>query len=356
MKILHYVDENRLTWGEAWIQLLKELAAQGMQNHVACKSGGTLSARLAEEGIPFSSVDTPAAWLPWGLGRIIDNTGPDIIHTRLSSAARIAGFWGRRKKVPVVQSVDKFSKARYYRNADFLLPCSFAVKRHMLSLGFPESKMRVVFNPLDVARYKPDPAVRAAKRAELGLDGELLITGAGRLDFGKGFDVLVAAYAEYLEKVPAARAESKLLLVGDGEEKPKLLRLIRELGIEGNTILPGFVSDVRPYLQATEIFVMPSRMPEGFGIVLLEAMASGAACIATRCGGVLDIIVDGETGWLVDMDNVSSLSAALIFAAENKAARETVALAGLNRAQLFDIGKIAWQVISVYEDVLDAGF
>lgn len=353
MRILHYVDESKLTWGEAWIQLLKELSRQGMSNHVVCEPGGGLEYRLVEEGIPCSTVDTPMAWLSWGFGRIIDKTAPDIIHTRLSSAARIAGFWGKRKNVTVVQSVDKFSKAHYYRNADFLLPCSFAVKRHMLSLGFPESKMRVVFNPLDIARYKPDPAVHAAKRAELGLDGELLITGAGRFDFGKGFDVLVTAYAKYLEIVPAARAESKLLLVGDGEEKPKLLGLIRELGIEGNTILPGFVSDVRPYFQLSDIFVMPSRMPEGFGIVLLEAMASGAACIATCCGGVLDIIVDGESGWLVDMGSVSSLSAALIFAAENKAAREAVALAGLNRARLFDIGEIARQVISVYAELLE---
>lgn len=357
MKILHYVDENRLTWGEAWIQLLKELAGQGVQNHVACKSGGTLSARLAEEGIPFSSVDTPAAWLPWGLGRIIDNTGPDIIHTRLSSAARIAGFWGRRKKVPVVQSVDKFPKAYYHKRADFLLPCSVEVKKHMLSLGFPESKMRIIFNQLDVARYKPDPAVRAAKRAELGLDvGTLLITGAGRFVDWKGFDILLAAYAEYLKAVPAARGETRLLLAGDGEEKPELLRLIRELGIGGNVILPGFVADVRPYFQASDLFVLPSKTPEPFGIVLLEAMASGTACIATRGGGVLDMIVDGESGWVVDMDSVGSLRAAIARAAGNREQREAVAVAARRRAQLFGVEEIARQVISVYEDVLDAGF
>lgn len=353
MKILHYVDENRLAWGESWIQLIKELARQGMSNHVACKSGGTLSSRLAEEGIACSVVDKPLAWLPQGFGRIIDKTAPDIIHTRLSSAARIAGFWGRRKKVPVVQSVDKFPKAYYHKKADFLLPCSAEVKKHMLSLGFPESKMRVVFNPLDTARYMPDPAARAAKRAELGLNGgTLLITGAGRFVDWKGFDILLSAYAKYLDMVPAARGETKLLLAGDGEEKPKLLGLIQGLGIEENVILPGFVSDVRPYFQASDIFVLPSKTPEPFGVVLLEAMASGVACIATRGGGVLDMVVDGESGWLVDIGSADSLSAALARAACGGVERGAVARAALSRAELFGVEEIARQVISVYAEIL----
>lgn len=357
MKILHYVDENKLAWGEAWIQLLKELARQGVCNHAACKSGGTLPARLAEEEIACSVVDKPLAWLPQGFGRIIDKTAPDIIHTRLSSAARIGGFWGRRKKIPVVQSVDKFPKAYYHKRADFLLPCSAEVKRHMLSLGFPESKMKVIFNPLDIARYKPDPAVRAAKRAELGLDADtLLITGAGRFVDWKGFDILLSAYAGYMDTAPAARAETRLLLAGDGEEKAKLLGLIRGLGIEDNVILPGFVSDVRPYFQASDIFVLPSKTPEPFGVVLLEAMASGTACIATRGGGVLDMVADGESGWLVDMDSVGSLCAAIARAAGSRKEREDVALAARKRAELFGVEEIARQVISVYEKVVSADF
>lgn len=355
MKILHYVDENALAWGEEWIQLLKELARQGVSNHVVCKSGGTLSARLAEKGIAFSTADKLLALLPTGLGRIIDSASPDIIHTRLSSAARIGGFWGKIKGIPVVQSVDKFPKPRYHKKATLLLPCSNEVKKHMLSLGFSESKMRVVFNPLEVARYKPAPAVRAAKRAELGLaDGQLLLMGAGRFVDWKGFDVLISAYAKYLDSAPGACAETKLLLAGDGEDKEKLLRLIRTLGIAENVIMPGFVPDPRPYLQASDIFVLPSKTPEPFGIVLLEAMASGTACIGTRGGGVLDMITDGENGWITEINDVSSLCAALGRVAGDKAERERIAAAGLKRAGEFGVEETARQIISVYEEIVKA--
>lgn len=354
MRILHYVDENNLAWGEEWIQLLKELARQGMSNHVACKPGGTLQARLAEEGIAVSTANKPWAWLPGGLGRIIDRVCPDIIHTRLSSAALIGGRWGRIKKIPVAESVDKFPKARYHKNADFLLPCSGEVKKHMLSLGFSESKMRVIFNPLDTARYKPDPAVRAAKRSEFGLsDGRLLIMAAGRFVNWKGFDILISAYAGYLGINPAARAGTKLLLAGDGEERTALLRLVKASGIEDNVIMPGFVSDIRPYLQASDIFVLPSKTPEPFGIVLLEALASGTACIATRGGGALDMITDGENGWFADINSAGSLGALLARAAgkDGKAERERIAAAGLKRAECFGVEKIAAQLISVYREI-----
>lgn len=355
MKILHYVDENNLSWGEAWVQLLTELAYQGVSNHVLCKSGGTFSARLAEEGIAFSTADKPLVLLPSGLGRIIDKVRPDIIHTRLSSAARIGGFWGKIKGVPVVQNVDKFPKACYHKNATVLLPCSGEVKRYMLSLGFPEPKMRVILNPLEVARYRPDPSVRAAKRAALGLGAcQLLVMGAGRFVEWKGFDILLSAYAKYLDSEPGARATTRLLLAGDGEERDELLKRIRTLGIAENVIMPGFVSDLRPYFQASDIFILPSKTPEPFGIVLLEAMASGAACIGTRGGGVLDMIIDGENGWLAEIGDVDDLSAVLARAINNKAERERVAAAGLKRAANFGVKEIARQIINVYEEIVKA--
>lgn len=356
MKILHYVDENRLAWGESWIQLIKELARQGMDNRVVCKSGGTLSARLAEEGIAFNTVGSRAVRILRDLERIAGEFGPDIIHTRLSSAAMLGGCIGRKMNIPVAESVDKFPKAKYHRNADFLLPCSVEVKEHMLSLGFPESKMRVVFNPLEVSRYKPDPLTRVQKREGLGIaDGQVLITAAGRFVDWKGFDILLRAYAGYLAADSAARNATKLLLAGDGEEKPALLKLAEELRLGGNLILPGFVADIRPYLQASDIFVLPSKTPEPFGVVLLEAMASGAAPIATRGGGALDMIKEGESGWFAEMNSAESLREAMSRAAGNKEERERVALAALKRAGLFDVGTIAGQVISVYKEIKARG-
>lgn len=358
MKILHYVDENKLVWGEAWIQLIKALGRNGVQNVIVCKSGGTLEHRLAHEGIACHVFDAPVSWLPaaaLGLGRIIDRVSPDIIHTRLSSAARLGGYWGRKKKIAVVQSVDKYPKARYHKKGDLLLPCSTSVKEHMESLGFPLDKLRVVFNPLQLDRYRPNAVLRAKVREDLGIgNGPLLITGAGRFIDWKGFDILLMAYSQLLSRNEALRAGSRLLLVGDGEEAEALRRLAEELDLGRNVIMPGFASDIRPYLQASDIFVLPSKKPEPFGIVLLEALASGVACIATRGGGALDMISDGSNGWLVGLDSVSQLSSALETAAGDASARRRAAAEALKSAARFDVEESVLQVTAIYQEVLAA--
>lgn len=358
MKILHYVDNNRLVWGEAWIQLIKELGRCGAQNHVVCRSGGTLAARFADEGISCDTFDVPIAWLTIsavGLRRIIDRIKPDIIHTRLSSAARIGGYWGRKQRIPVVQSVDKYPKAHCHKNADLLVPCSFGVMQYMADLGFPDEKMRVIFNALDTAMYKPDPELRCLTRRELGLsDDQLLIMGAGRFVAYKGFDNLLTAYATFLSPQSATIAGTRLLLAGDGEEKQKLVKLAEDLHIAQNIIMPGSVSDIRPYLQAADIFVLPSKTPEPFGISLLEAMASGKACIATRGGGALDMITDGENGWIADLDGVASLSSLLFRVVADATARKRVAASALTRAACFDVREIATQFIAAYQGLVNS--
>lgn len=356
MKVLHYVDENRLAWGEAWIQLLLELGRQGVQNFVVCKSGGTLAGRLDEEGISHDTCDIPFAQLPFTalkLGRLIDDFSPDLIHTRLSSAARTGGYWGKKKNVPVVESVDKYPKAHYHKNADFLLPCSTSVEDYMCSLGFPHEKMRVLHNPLDIKRYEFDYAKRAAMRAELGIaENQFVIIGAGRFVDWKGFDSLLEAYAAFLREDACMREASHLLLVGDGEEREKLLQLIDRLEIRENVLLPGFVSDIRPYLWASDLFVLPSKSPEPFGIILLEAMAAGLPCIATRAGGPLDMIEDGVSGWFVDCGNDVQLSDKIRELSANKNLRSTMAAAAAQRASSFDTSVIAATVVDIYRDMI----
>lgn len=356
MRILHYVDENRLSWGETWIRLINELIKLGADSTVVCKTGGTLASRLDEEGIKHRAFDVPIAWMPWTavrLGKIIDDIAPDIIHTRLSSAARIGGYWGRRKGIPVVQTVDKYPKAGYHKNADFLIPCSESVREHMHALGYHFESMEVVHNPIDVLRYRRDLNVRSDIRKRLGAeDDRVVITAAGRFVGWKGFDVLLSAYADIISRMPAAAEKTLLLLLGDGEERENLTELAGSAGISSNVVMPGFVDDIRPYLWASDIFVLPSRTPEPFGIVLTEAMASALAPIATKAGGPLDIIEEGVSGWFVDMGDRRALAERLIFAVLNRHEREMVAKEACLRAQCFDVANTARKIIEIYARVL----
>lgn len=357
MRILHYVDENRLARGETWIQLIKELNEQGTENHVVCKSGGTLAGRLKEEGLSFDTCGVPVAWLPWTfskLGRIIDNFAPEIIHTRLSSAARIGGYWGKRKGLAVVQTVDKYHKAHYHKNASFLIACSESINTHMLKNGFKNDMITVIHNPVNEGMYKRDDKMRAVFREKFGVSvNTKVILTARRFAWWKGFDVLLKAYYIALNKKNAA--DSVIMLLGDGEEEEEqhLKNLTEKLGLKDKIIMPGFVHDIRPYLWASDIFVLPSKTPEPFGIILLEAMASGLAPIATMDGGPLDIIENGINGWLVDINNPDALSKKLYDALENSDLVKNIAINAAERACDFNVTEIARKTIAIYEKVLD---
>lgn len=355
MKILHYVDENRLAWGETWIQLIKELSRQGVENHVVCKSGGTLAGRLADEGLSYDTCDVPVACLPLTapkFGKIIDAVKPDIIHTRLSSAARIGGWWGKLKNIPVIQTVDKYPKAYYHTNATFLIACSQSIKDHMLSLGFSEELICVIANPIETAKYTRDYVVRELIRSEYGiqLDNKVIIA-AGRFVEWKGFDVLIKAYFACCKGENGDFAhKTKLFLLGDGEENAALRALVDSLHLTGNVIMPGFVQDIRPYLWASDIFVLPSKEPEPFGIILLEAMASGLVPVATRAGGPLDIIEDGINGWLVQTGKVDELSNKLneaMLSEESLCSVSNAAVASMSR---FDVSIVASNIINLYRN------
>lgn len=350
MKILHFVDENRLAWGETWIQLIKELNRKHIQNHVVCKSGGTLADRLKEEKLSFETFDIPISWLPrtgTKFNKIIAELSPDVIHTRLSSAARIAGFWGKRAGIPIIQTVDKFPKAHYHKDAAFLITCSESIRSHMEELGFPPEKISTIFNPVDSKLYSFDSIEADKTRNSLGvMSNQKIILAAGRFVDWKGFDNLIKAYKFLLDN---SSHDVKLLLLGEGEEKDKLCELIRSLGIEKNVIMPGFVKDIRPYMWASDIFVLPSKKPEPFGIVLIEAMASGLASVATRGGGPLDIIEDGANGYLVEIDSYKDIADKIIILLDNDGLRAQIARRGSSTVlENFSVEEIANRHIEIY--------
>lgn len=350
MRILHYVDENNLAWVEPWIQLLKELSKLGVENHVLCRDGGSLTERLKENSIPFFHSTPYFQWAPWlarDVGRVIDAVKPDIIHTRLSSAARLGGYWGNKKRIPVVSTVDKYPKAKYYRNAGLIIGCSSAVTSHMRSLGFHEGLLRTVLNPVLMDRYVRQAAVRESHRASLGVSAdEFVIIGMGRLVDWKAWDDYLRAIA----LVPAA-LKCRFWLVGSGDEERKLVKLASDLDISDRVTFFPFMKDVRPWLWASDLFIQTSKKPEGFSLMLIEAMASGVVPIATNIGGTLDIIEDGVNGFMFSPRDYAGLARIM----ENVLDRNLIAAAApkaVASASKVSISNIAQDTLSIYREVL----
>jgi len=346
MRVLHYVDENRLSWAQAWIQLLEALRQRDMENLVLCRPGGTLQDMLAGRGFTASTCRPFLSWAPPLCACVKDaikRIKPDVIHTRLSQAALIGGYWGKKLDIPVLCTVDKYPKAKYYRYATHLAACSSDVACHMISQGFDESKVTVVSNPIDVSRYERPKDYVPKMRKKSGTPEETpVILAAGRFVDWKGFDVLIKACADL-----AKFFDFRLWLAGDGPERKDLEDLALNLAVKDITTFWGFIEDVRPLMWEADLFVLPSKTPEPFGIVALEAMASGLPLVATKAGGVLDF-ADEACGWLVKPNDPSDLAAAIKDALSFEEARKARGSAAVKKALRFDVGKIAELYAALY--------
>jgi glycosyltransferase involved in cell wall biosynthesis len=345
MRVLHYVDENRLSWAQAWIQLLEALRKRDIENFVLCRPRGTLHEMLAQKGFTVFTYKPAIPWAPPLCACIKDTikaVKPDVIHTRLSQAALLGGYWGKRLGVPVLCTVDKYPKAKYYKYAAHLAACSNDVARHMISQGFDCKKVTVVSNPIDVSGYeKPKGYVpQMRKRNDIPQDIPVILA-AGRFVEWKGFDVLIKACAKL------AGVDFRLWLAGDGPQRKALENLAVGLDMTGHITFWGFLDDIRPMMWEADLFVLPSKTPEPFGIVALEAMACGLPIVATNAGGVLDF-VNETCGWLARPNDPDDLAAVIKEALSCDRIRRTKAIAAKEKALKFDVSEIAEQYAALY--------
>jgi glycosyltransferase involved in cell wall biosynthesis len=174
---------------------------------------------------------------------------------------------------------------------------------------FPSSKTRLIHNGVEVVRYSDSLMVRRTIRQSWGIPESAFVFGCvGRLAPEKGIDVAIEAFARLL----ALHQEDApyLVIIGDGDERARLVKRAEELGVRDRVLLPGFAPDPRPIYQAFDIFVFPSRR-EALGLALLEAMASGCEVIGSRVGGIADVLDGGDAGTLVPPDNPHALCSAM---------------------------------------------
>jgi glycosyltransferase involved in cell wall biosynthesis len=174
--------------------------------------------------------------------------------------------------------------------------------------GFPRDRIEVVYNPVITpammaqARQAPDHPWFAA-------GGPPVILGAGRLTKQKDFPTLVRAFAEVRRRHPA-----RLLILGEGEDRPALEALIGELGLSDDVALPGFRDNALAYMARSAVFVL-SSVWEGLPTVLIEALAAGTRVVSTDCpSGPREILQEGRLGALVPLGDVPALANAILAA------------------------------------------
>ena len=195
---------------------------------------------------------------------------------------------------------------RFYPWADGIVAVSQGVADDLARVtGLPRERIQVIYNPIVT------PELRAKAQAPLehpwfAPDERPVIVAAGRLTAQKDFSTLIQAFARVRQTRPA-----RLLILGEGQERPTLESLVRQLGLEQDVSLPGFVTNPYPYMAQASLFVLSSRW-EGLPGVLIEALCCGTPVISTDCpSGPREILADGRYGQVVPVEDAAALARAI---------------------------------------------
>ena len=193
-----------------------------------------------------------------------------------------------------------------YPEADAVVAVSAAVARDLEEIAaLPLGRVRVIGNPVDLARIR-ELAAEAPAHPWAGAREPPLLLAVGRLHWQKGFDTLLDALARLRR-----RRRLRLVILGEGPERARLERHRQRLGLEEAVRMPGFVANPFAWMARAAAFVLPSRS-EGFGHVLVEALACGCPVVATDCPGApAEILEDGRWGRLVPVGDAAALARAI---------------------------------------------
>jgi len=213
------------------------------------------------------------------------------------------------------------------RDADAFVAMSRLIRDEMQAASVPAERIRLLPHGVDTLRFRPaSPDERATLRARLGLPQGLLAVYSGRLLRGKGLETLVEALA-----APSVPRDLHLVLLGSGEGQAldateDLRRRVAEHGLEARVVFSGRSDRVEDYLRACDLFVFPSLF-EALGIALVEAAACGLPAIASRTGGIVDVVDDAHSGLLVPPGDPGALAGALTALAGDGARRAAMGAA-----------------------------
>jgi len=337
MKILLLANHARRGGITTYLVVLsRELVRRG--HRVLVVTGGgeaaeTITAAGAEHRTLFldtSSELNPRLWRSAAVLRgWVEREGWQLVHSQTRVAQTVAALALRGLKVPRVTTCHGYFKTRFFRKAlplwgDRIIAISRAVERHLRD-DWHVAPERVAYVPHGVEKLFSDDeleSLRAQARKELNaLPGAVTIGALGRLSPVKGYHVLVEAMA-HLKDIPVT-----LTLIGDGAEAPRLDRMIRDLGLAARVRRIPSIPNHHVILHAFDLFCAPS-LQEGLGLSVLDAMARGTAVVASRVGGLPDLIRDGETGRLTGPGDPASLAKGIRSMAEDPEGRRRMGAAG----------------------------
>jgi len=297
------------------------------------------------------------------LCKLVEDLDIRLIHSNSSHvfdgamAARATGIphaWHIRELHTGLSKIGRPLSRFIYSYSDAIIAISQAVCEAFFERCLYDPKLHVIYNGVDTREFASISGTTV--RSALGLGHNVPLVGmVGRIAHWKGHRVFVEAASIVHEKLPQAR----FLIVGDGvvpadyRLKRDLQSLVHKLGLDGVVIFTGVRTDIPEVMAALDVLVLPSTYPEPLGRVVLEAMASARPVVATNHGGPVEIVRDGETGYLVLPGDPQKTAEAILTLLRNPTLSSQMGAAGRNLCtQFYTTESTAQAVMQLYEKLL----
>ena len=302
----------------------------------------------------------------FSLWRLLIRERPYIVHTHTSKAgilgrlaAKCAGvpiiihtshghvFYGHFS--PIVSKAFLLTERLMARITDRMVALTQTEKNdHVVLSVFSPEKIATIHSGVDMDRYMNVQVNIAEKKRELDLNSKGLVVGTvGWLLPIKGPMYLLKAMPYVWESHP----ETSLIFVGKGDLEKGLKEEVHRMGVWDKVKFLGWRDDIPEIMQTMDIFVLPS-LNEGMGRVLVEAMAAGKPVVASRVGGILDLVKEGQNGCLFEPGDEQGLSLAIKKLLEDKKMRDEMGKRGREMAQDFSVEKMVEKIDILYESLL----
>lgn len=346
LNVLKYIDRERFSPSLALFKKEGELMGE-VPPDVEVHGLGMSGVRLGREALK----------LLLNLRRLMKTLRPDVVlsfmweSNMLNAASNV--FSGRKTVVSEHIALLRYFEAVFghgakrrltffltrliYPRASLAVSVSGGLMKDLAAVGITGERVRVIHNPVDLK------VINSLKEDAVEVGGPFVLF-AGRLTKQKNVPLLVEAFGMIKDRHPA-----KLLILGQGEEEEALRNMCKDLGIKDRVVFKGFVQNPFKYMRKAEVFVLPSDF-EGFGCVLVEAMATGTPVISTDCPyGPNEIIEDGKDGLLVPVGDPEAMARAMERLLTDRSLRERLVEGGLRKAGEFEVQK----VVRRYEMVID---
>jgi len=377
LRILHIIGGGEFGGAEQHIiNLLTSFPKEDVEAAVVCFYDSVFAQKLREANIPVVALDQYGRFdlrLYYGLQKVLDSYQPDIIHShgvKANFLTRLASIGKHKLLLTTVHShlrydyqsmltffiVSLMERSTRSVNTHFIA-VSGALLKLLHAQGIKEEATSLIYNGLPLAPFQKHED-RALDRTKLLQEWSLpedafLFGTVARFVPVKGLPFLIKGFAQVASQDPQDVHRYRLVLVGDGPERAALEELVTSLEVRDRVRFTGFRQDIPVCLHAFDTFVH-SSFYEGMGYTLIEAMASQVPVIATRVGGVGEIVFPDKTGLLVEPGSAEALSAAMLQMARDARLRDRVVREAERMVEeVFTIEKMAEKTLQLYQKLVN---